>query len=174
MPIQTSVSDTMPRGFAGTKRSDTRYLSAVSTEASAEIPFGCGVVMDKAAGQLTNRQAVKLPTAATDTFVGVAIRGHMADTLMGTTISGPKPGVGFNVAFDGEVLVKVESAVVKGNRAFMRFATGAGGSQLGIFRADADTNTAVELKGAEFMESGAANSFVWLRIHDMAVRASQA
>lgn len=172
MPVQTSVSDTMARGFPGTTRSDTRYMTAISTEASAEIPFGVGVVEDKAAGYLTNRQAAKMPTGATDTFLGVAKRGDFGEAFLGATVSGPKPGVPFNVAYDGEVQVQVESAVVKGARAFMRFASGAGGTQLGIFRADADTATAVELKGCQFMESGTAGSLVWMRVDAAATRAT--
>lgn len=172
MAPQTTVSTTMEPGFPGTQRSSTNYMTCINTD-TAEIPFGVGVVMDKAAGQLTNRQAAKLPTAAADTFLGVARRSRLTTLQVGTTNSGPKAGVVFNVAYDGELLVKVESAVVKGGRAFMRFAAGAGGTQLGIFRADADTATAVELRGCEFMHSGTAGSLVWMRINDMATRATQ-
>lgn len=173
MPVQTSVADVMPRGFPGTKRSDTRYMTCISTESTAEIPFGLGVVGDSASGQLANRQAAKLPTSATDMFLGVGLRNHHSDTALGATVSGPKPGRDFEVAYDGEVLVKVESAVVKDGRAFMRFADGAGGTQKGVFRANADTNTAVELKGCYFMESGAAGSLVWMRVDAAATRATR-
>lgn len=179
MPVQTTVTNEMPRGFPGTKRSDTQTMTAVNTEATAEIPFGCGVVQNKASQYLGDRQAALLPTAATDTFLGVVCREDVSENFLGAAQVGPGPNMPMVVGYDGEVLVRVESAVVKGNRAFMRFAAnGAGKTQLGIFRADADNPgsgaTAVELKGSEFRESGAAGSLVWVRFHDMATRATQA
>lgn len=174
MPLQYAVDDVMPRGFPGTKRSDTRTMTAVNSEATAEIPFGCGVVQNKAAGLLGDRQAALLPSGATDTFLGVVCRSDVSERFLGTTQAGPAVGMPMVVAYDGEVLVRVESAVVKGARAFMRYAAnGAGKTQLGAFRADADTTTAVEVKGAYFRESGAAGSLVWLRLDDAATRATQ-
>lgn len=174
MPVQTTVDNVMPRGFPGFKRSDTRTMTALNSEATAEIPFGCGVVQNKAAGLLSERQPALLPTATTDTFLGVVVRDDVSENYLGATLAGPKPGTPMIVAYDGEVLVRVESAVVKGARAFMRYAAnGAGKTQLGIFRADADTTTAVEVKGAYFRESGAAGSLVWLRLDDAATRATQ-
>lgn len=173
MPVQTTVDNVMPRGFPGSKRSDTRTMTALNSEASAEIPFGCGVVQNKASGLLAERQPALLPTAATDTFLGVVVRDDVSENYLGATQAGPKPGTPMIVAYDGEVLVRVEGAVVKGGRAFMRIASGAGGTQKGIFRADADTSTAVEVKGAFFRESGTAGSLVWLRLDDAATRATQ-
>ncbi len=178
MPVQTTVSDQMPRGFAGSKRSDTRTRTALNSEATAEIPFGCGVVQNKASGVLTARLPALLPTAAAGTFIGVVIRDDVAETYLGATQAGPKAGQPMLLGYDGEVLVRVESAVVKGARPFMRFtANGTGKLQLGIFRADADevssVATAVEVKGAYFQESGTAGSLVWMRLDDTANRASQ-
>lgn len=173
MPIQTSVTDVMPRGFPGTIRSDTRTMTVINV-GTAEIPFGVGVVQAVGTANLPNRQAATLPSGATNIFLGVAIRDFVPDTSLGTTLSGPKANQPVLLGYDGEVLVRVETAVVKGGTAFMRFATSANGTQLGAFRADADTNTAVALLGCSFRESAAAGSLVWMRIDDAATRASMA
>lgn len=177
MPPQISVTDVPVRGFAGNARADNRTMTCINT-GTVEIPFGCAVIQDAASGQLANRQAAKLPSAATDVILGIVERPHEVDTFLGTTLSGPAPGSPMVVCYDGEVLVRVESAVVKGKRPFVRItANGTGKLQLGAFRADADeassTATAVEVKGAEFRESGAAGSLVYVRFSDMANRAAQ-
>ena len=48
----------------------------------------------------------------------------------------------------GRVWVTVEEAVLQDDAVFVRFASGAGGTQLGAFRKSADTATAVALPGA--------------------------
>lgn len=53
----------------------------------------------------------------------------------------------------GYIVVTVESAVVKGGSAFIRYGAGAGGTVLGAIRADADTATAVEVPTLKFAES---------------------
>lgn len=177
MPPQITVSDLPARGFAGQPRADNRTMTCINT-GTVEIPFGCAVVQDAAAGQLSNRQAAKLPSATGDVILGIVERPHEVDTFLGATLSGPAPGSPMVVCYDGEVLVRVESAVVKGARPFVRItANGAGKSQLGAFRADNDavsgTGTAVEVKGAEFRESMTAGGLVYVRFSDMANRAAQ-
>lgn len=177
MPPQISVPDVMPRGFAGGERADNRTMTCINTDA-VEIPYGCAVVQNNANPQLGSRQAAKLPTAATDVFLGIVQRSHDVSTFLGVSQTGPAPGSPMVVCYDGEVLVRVESAVVKGKRPFVRItANGTGKTQLGVFRADADeastVATAVEVKGAEFRESGAAGSLVYVRFNDMANRAAQ-
>jgi hypothetical protein len=56
---------------------------------------------------------------------------------------------------DGRIYVAVEQAVVAGDPVFVRYATGAGGSQRGAFRKDADTATALLVKGAKYLTTQA-------------------
>lgn len=177
MPPQIAVSDVMPRGFAGSPRADNSTMTCINSDA-VEIPFGCAVVQNNASDLLTARQAAKLPTAATDIILGIVQRPHEVDTFLGATLAGPAVGSPMVVCYDGEVLVRVESAVVKGGRAFVRItANGTGKLQLGVFRADADTassvDTAVAVKGAFFRESGIAGSLVYVRFNDAANRSAQ-
>jgi len=56
-----------------------------------------------------------------------------------------------SVMTKGRVYVEVEEAVTPDSDVFVRFAAGAGGDQLGIFRTDADTASAAALADARFI-----------------------
>lgn len=171
--IQTSVSATMPKGFAGFATDISSESSCINTEASAAIPFGVVVVGNTASAQLTNPQGVKLPTASGDVVIGITAWAPVTSNDIDTTNDGLRPGRMMRVVGAGRVLVKVENAVVKDARPFFRITANGGNTQLGAIRADADSANAVELKGAYFEESGAAGSLVWLRVNAVANRAVQ-
>lgn len=169
--IQTSVSDTMPKGYPGFTAGVAKETTATNSEASLNIPMGVVVVQN--GSYLTDRQAAKSPTASGDVVLGISAWNPYSTDELDTTTEGIKPGRPFRVVQNGRVLVKPETAVVRGARAFFRITANGPLTQLGAIRADADTANAVELKGSYFEESGAANSLVWLRIDDAANRAVQ-
>lgn len=163
---QLQYQATMAKAFAGMKADLTfDYVrSYAQAEASAEIPFGVAVMQGA-----TDNSALLPTSATTSKFLGVVLHSHVYDsTQLGDT--GVKPKNVLSVLSRGTVYVQVEEAVVVGDRPFVRYATGAGGSQKGAFRKSADTATAVELKGARYLESGGAGSIVAVEFDANVVR----
>lgn len=132
---QTDYSLTMAAAFAGMIADDgpTDIASALSEEASAEIPFG--VFVAKGAVERT----CELPDASTDLLEGVVVASQRYEPGVGGNIgtTGIKPKGPVNVMRSGRVYVKVEEAVVVGDRPHVRYASGAGGTQLGGVRKSA-------------------------------------
>jgi len=64
----------------------------------------------------------------------------------------------------GRIWVLVEEAVSNGNQAYVRFASGAGGSQLGAFRKSADTATAAALPNAYYRSNALAAGYAVLEL----------
>lgn len=64
----------------------------------------------------------------------------------------------------GKIWVQVEEAVDAGDEAFVRFAAGAGGTQLGAFRKSADTATAAAIV-ARYRTSAAEDGLALLEIN---------
>jgi len=65
----------------------------------------------------------------------------------------------------GRIFVKMEDAHTAGDPLFVRVAAGAGGTVLGASRTDADTATAVEVKGAVVRSTGAAGALAIVEIN---------
>lgn len=154
----TSYPLTPGTGFAGQIADEApRYVrSAVNKEAAA-IPFGLAFKRGAADGE------VLLPTAGTDKIVGIGVHRHDVNTIGSTgwaADAGIPAGDRFDLLSEGVVYVKVEEAVVENDQAYVRFAAGAGGTQKGAFRKSADTATAVAVKGARYLASGALDSIV--------------
>lgn len=126
--------------------------------ATEEIKFGRGVVLD-GAGQCA------LPSGSTDQFLGVA---HLDPAE-------PEGSAGVDSAYpdksavcvmkQGSIWVEVEEAVTPADDVFCRFDVGAGGSELGIFRTDADTATAFQVTQARWKTSAGANEYAELEIN---------
>lgn len=121
-------------------------LTATTLVAHAQtVPFGVGVVMDPRAVE-SGRQC-RLPRltgeVSAPTFLGVAA----ADTSLEQGVGGWEPSSAISILRAGRVWCLSETAIVEGSQPFCRFASGAGGSQLGVFRNSADTSTAVQPKG---------------------------
>lgn len=127
---QLSYSDTMAVAFAGMlyDLTDNDIVSSVSQESSLEIPFGVGVCRG------TVDSGVKLPAVSTAKMKGVAVHSHAYEPLDALGTVGVKPTFPINTLRRGRIWVIVEEAVVPGDRAFVRFAAGSGGSQLGAWR----------------------------------------
>ena len=112
------------------------------------IPFGIAMMYDG-----TN-QGYKLPALSTDITNRMAVniiinrnKFYQNDVALNPLITGNTQvpsGSEAAGATMGYIAVKVEEAVTLGAPCFIRFAAGAGGTQLGAFRASADTATAAE------------------------------
>lgn len=173
---QTSYPKTMPIAFAGMKADATADTidSYVNAEATAEIPFGVGVIK----GTADNRAV--LPGAAGDSaaLVGVVVHSHSYHKPEQLGDTGIKPKNMMSVMSKGRIYVKVEEAVTKGDRAFMRIANGsnAAHTQKGAWRKSADVvatvATAIEILGARYYTSAAADGFAILEIDIAANRAA--
>lgn len=155
MPIQTTYGFDFPVGFAGQLAdiNDNEIVSGV-LEGAANIPFGVG--LKKGASD----DGYVLPAASTDLVEGIAVHTHSRDNFgfsaLTPSTAGVKPQQTMNVLRRGTIYVVVEEAVAAHDPAFVRFAAGAGGTQLGAFRKSADTATAAAVKGGRFLSSAAA------------------
>lgn len=156
MAPQTSYSVEHAAAYQG-GRADSGLLDALTgrnTDAGV-IPFGCAVAYGTANALLSPRDYVpmKLPAGSTDKILGVLIHdmAHEASYPFGTSSpTGVAVGDLGSIAQKGRVYVPCEQNVTPADPVFVRYAAGAGGSQLGAFRKDADTATAVALSGAKF------------------------
>lgn len=122
---------------------------------AAAIPYGVLTVHDAANSSGFGKRAVKLPALAGDiTTLGSPAGVSIADQGRAQDPSVAVPTYPINSAVSvrklGRIWVKVEEAVLDGDQCFVRFASGAGGSQLGAFRKSADTATAAALANAYF------------------------
>lgn len=137
---QTSIPASLPIGFAGMKADTTEDTveTFVSAEASAEIPFGVMVA------QGTGDRDGKMPAAGTDKLVGIVLHSHdyAKDTELGST--GLKPKTALQILRKGKALVTVEEAVAPGDRAHIRYASGAGGTQKGAWRKSSVANETID------------------------------
>jgi hypothetical protein len=113
-------------------------------------PFGCGLVRDDAAP--TSGERCRLPRQASDIsagFLGIAA----ADTSQAAATGGWQPGSIPMLLHRGHIWVVVEGAVAELAQLYCRFAAGAGGSQLGAFRGDADSASAGAVVGLRALEA---------------------
>lgn len=126
---------------------------------AASLPYGVLVVRD---GTNTSgfNVAGKVPALATDvTALGSILGVSIADQARPQDPSVAAAVYPINSAVPvmryGRIWVVVEEAVNAGDQAFARFASGAGGTQLGAFRKSADTATASAVPSAYYVSSQA-------------------
>lgn len=157
MPFPTSTYGyAMARGEAGmlADMDSGTYVRTWNNGEAVDLP--AGIAVKKGATD----DAVLLPAALGDAntgILGVVVRVADVDTswVQGSTPPVPpnlyKAGAPMNVLLRGTILVIAEEAVAKGDIAFVRYASGSGGTQKGAFRKSADTTTAGQCSGARFM-----------------------
>ena len=154
MPVQTSISQAPVNGYAGMAADDgpKDVLSAYNREGSA-LPFGLALIKG------TGPNDVKKPTGATvaGDLLGIAEFTHAYKNYDLSNADGIPVGGMVNLARKGRYLVKVEEAVLVGDTAFVRIASGAGGTVLGSFRRSADTSTAISWTGVKYLTAASAN-----------------
>ncbi len=158
--MQTTYSNLAPEACLGLMTEDfTRYVDSVFPATSVKI--GKLLTADLTAGKARN--AAKLPAAAAD----VSKPGAMGITVYDQTREGgsdwpanrPTP-----VMRRGRIWVTAESAVTRWTVPFVRYAAGAGGTELGSFRADADTASAASCPWALFLTDATAGALVLVEI----------
>jgi hypothetical protein len=148
---QTSVSLNPSRGAAGQLNTGApHFIESLICDEATGVKFGKAVVLKSGAGK-----TVDLPLTG-ETCIGVAVRDMSKPTNDGAFADGDE----LPVLRYGVVHVQVEDAVVKGAAPFIRIATGDGGTELGSFRSDGDTDTAEVRTGWEFLDNGAAGEYV--------------
>lgn len=141
---------------------DMSSLSDVTTAlaVAAAIPYGVLVVRDGSNTAGFDKVAGKVPASSGDvTTLGSALGVALADQARAQDPSVASAQYPINSAVSvkrvGRVWVAVEEAVNAGDPAFVRFASGGGGTQKGSFRKSADTATAVALPGAYYVSNQA-------------------
>ena len=126
-------------------------ISKINTD-SVELPFGTLLAQDA-----SNDYGVKLLAASTDKLAGIGVFTFAHDPNNLLTAQGAiKVGGQIAVLTKGRIWVPVEQDVGPTDPVYARYATGAGGSTRGAFRKDADTSTAVLIKGAFFVAAATA------------------
>lgn len=150
MAVQTTYSDAPSAAYPGMLAGNEHTIVAMKqAEASAEIPFGYGVVYDPSSPE--SDQSATLPAAETNKVWGIVVHSHnyqrtytLAD---GTTAgdlgtSGLRPGVMMNVLRKGRIWVTAEDACVPGDRLWVRCTVGGAGEVVGgLTNADESTET---------------------------------
>lgn len=138
--MQTSYSVQAPEALLGLMTEDfTRYVDSVIPQTAVKI--GKMLTADKTAGLVRN--AAKLPAAAADITkpgaMGIVPWDQSREGGSDWPIKRPTP-----VMRRGRIWVLAEGAIARWTHPFVRFASGAGGTELGSFRGNADTATAAE------------------------------
>lgn len=97
---------------------------------NAVIPYGAAVVYDDTGAD----DAIKLPSAITDVFAGIAVRTYIYEDEAGGIASGKQ----FDVCLKGEIAVFAEEAVSVGDPVYFRAVAKGTNTILGRFRNDVD------------------------------------
>lgn len=162
MAVQTTVSFDHAVAIAG----GVRGVVPQTRTRVAEVAIQAGL----AACQGTADAQCKLPTTSGEVakVLGIAPSRVTSDPNFppgGTAGFAYQIGDAVDLVPEGQVWVVVEESVVAMDPVFVRFATGAGGSQKGSFRKSADTATAAQLTGARYLTSASANGLALVEIN---------
>jgi hypothetical protein len=145
--VQTAVAVKPAVGAPGLEY-DSSFSDIVTWIATVAIPFGA-LVYESAEGKAT------LPSATghvTGGRTGVALIDHTKPGATGYAI-----GDEVRVMRRGRCFVLNEEALAFGDTLFVRFGDGAGGTQEGSFRNDADTATASTPTNMTLLKAGGIN-----------------
>jgi hypothetical protein len=158
MSQQTAYERDMDKAFPGLIADlRPREIDSKLWEDSTDGIFGIFVTRG------TNDNQVLLPTSAADQMLGVVVaqQGAKSLALLATSIV-IEEKESLNVMREGNIYVTTEDACVPGDQVFVRYASGAGGTQLGASRTDDPGSEAVAVDW-EFEETGAASAVVKIR-----------
>lgn len=177
MAVQTSYDDRekfyegqIVNAEPSAKTNRTVKSSAFVADATLpkDLPPGRAVVPSNPATPASEDRVIaceRAYQAASETpiFMGISFRtltGQAADD--GT--SSVEEGEEANILKSGVIAVKVEDAVTAWSKPFIRVKKSGANVDLGAFRSDADTATAVEAANMVFLEHGAAGDLVKVEI----------
>lgn len=135
---------------------DGGFFDDISVKMTEAANYGLAVAHDGTA----DPQSAKLPASAADVALFLGILKNPTAKEPGAAQDDEQA----SARRKGRIWVTVEDAVSKGDNVFVRYATGAGGSQKGAFRSDADTSTAAQLTGAQFFTDAGAGELVQVEL----------
>lgn len=159
MSGQTDYSLNFDKAYAGVI-ADLRPLEIDSKiwEDTTDGIFGIFVVRG------TGDSQVLLPTASDDDVIGPVVASQNSELERYAENVAIEEGDSLNVMRTGNIYVTTEDACAPGGGVYVRYASGAGGTQLGAVRATAVTDETIDLSAEwEFEETGAAGDVVKIR-----------
>lgn len=147
-----------PNAFVPGQEYDLGYNHVVSMLAAEDIPFGAYVA-------ITAESQCELPDSAGEVNPpaggGIALLDHTKGSPRdGLTVPGYKQGDMVRVLVRGAACVLSEEALAIGDTLFVRQAAGAGGTQKGAFRNDADTASATTPTNLKLHHGGGINQAI--------------
>jgi hypothetical protein len=172
--VQTSYTVAPAAAYAGMLADDTKsdVMTMENAEASASMPFGI-VVAFKTSSPGSDRAAV-LPTTSETKLAGILVHSHDYERTFtlpdGSTVgeldsTGIKPGAEIAVMWRGTCWVKVQQAVVPGDRLFVCKSANVVYTGLGqVGNADESTNTIDASAIGRFTSGAAAGGFAKLQV----------
>lgn len=153
MPVQTTYSLSPAAAFAGLlfdTHGNKLLTAAIQSETTEEIPFGTFVARGSTTDALLKPKALRLASGADHIFGAVAhSHAYNRETDLGTV--GLKPKTQMTIVEGGCLWMLAEQDLVQTDLVYARYATGVGGSIRGILRKDADTASAMRVKGARLL-----------------------
>jgi hypothetical protein len=125
---------------------DNLVVTCINKESTASTPFGYAVCFDG-----STKNGVLNPDATSDKIRGITVHSHaytqtelgVGTPGAGTGVKGPLPGAFTDVLVKGQIWVKVEEAVVPGDRLFIR-AVATGAEVEGACRKSADSSDCID------------------------------
>lgn len=142
MPQSSYTQGPATAAFPGQKTNSGASTVATYTNGQGvDIPAGVLV-------SLTSDNTVQLPSTATQQLAGVVLNQFARDPNDMTLTNAVKAGYSCAVLENGDVWVTAEQAMAVTDKVFVRYAAGAGGTQLGAIRKDIDTASARRASGA--------------------------
>lgn len=156
---QTSYNSNIPAALPGLIADGPGAPRKIQTYNNPvlSIPFGLGVAKISA-----DEDGIKLPDGSGVQIEGVAVRDVSRET---DGYYAAKSAVA--IMKRGRIWVVCEVDVTPDDPVYIRYATGGGGSQKGIFRNSADTATALQLVQARFLTGVSTVGGVKLAILDI-------
>lgn len=159
--VTTAANRRITGDFSITESETNLATPVILVEQGQEVPFGVGVCLDE---RSTDKQAVRLPRVAAD-VTGLGFDGvTMADFAKSDFSQKYHRNSMLSVLRSGYIFVVVEEAVVKGDQPYVRYAAGAGGTQLGAFRKSADTSSAAALPKARYETTAALGALAIVKL----------
>jgi hypothetical protein len=174
MSVQSTVTSAPAAAFAGMLCDDTEndFMTLRNAEASASMPFGNAVAF-KTSSPASDKDAIR-PASGSQKLAGILVHGHdyqRTYTLADGTTAGELDSVGvvagaeISVLWRGTVWVKVQQAVVVGDRLFVCHTANSTYTLAGqIGNADESSNTIDATAIGRFTSSAAAGGFAKLQV----------
>lgn len=134
--------------------------NTVANVTTQPIPFGRAVVRGT-----TGSSSVELPSSAGQLLEGLVERVHTnVDPIEGYADE-VAPFQDMSIGYQGQWWVRVEQDVLVTDPVFFRHTAGAGGTQLGAWRKDADTATADQVTNARWVQPASAGGLALLSLN---------